>query len=350
MWNDLSAEERARPRLLKAGKLGGTWSLNQAALFLAACEGLDACQEPLPPGTVVKNDQGQTTRYLDAHHRPCHLEAWTTLAPAMSEETLDAPILTRTLAGRSVTLTARGLKALAQWEWAMHDHLGATVYQPIPCGPQGTVGEREVRVAVDALQVMRTVVSAKRLSSLDKLLAQMIRPTITPDERETPWFNQLRDTFGLTELVALQGRLWRQRPQDWTQGLHFRPGLAFATLLIKSPAATVAWSEADRAHLPNVWEDLTKEVMGGTVPPNQKRLYQELADQVGSRGQLLAPLRQWGFEPTVEQWNTLKQALLPLLKNDNVRSQVEAEGRAWEQLQTTALPDQAERRRPRLRS
>jgi hypothetical protein len=354
LWKATTPEERQQVHDVKAIKLPGKWSLNQAAMFMAACVGLESNWKPVPPGTSITYENGHTFK-RPTEHLVCHVEAWPTIAVRMTAAELDAPILTKKLSGQGITLTARGLRALAHWEWAGRNHWGGSLNES-ECAESThwpAITAQEVRGAMDALQVMRPVVSLDRLNKMDTLLANMILPrnmaAITPSEQA--WVDQLHATFSLPDLLALQARLWHQRPANHADGTKFIPGLALTRLLLEAPPASEPWPEAVRQCMPNVWTGLTAGLIGGsTFWSDAATQYEAVLDQIKKRGQFLEPLRQWGFEPTEAQWEKVHTCLKEKFQSQEpaLWARLEAENRAWQAEHMN--PPEPERRRSRLRA
>jgi hypothetical protein len=344
LWEATSPEERSQVHTVHEGPLAGHWSLNQAALFTASRDGLGAQAVPgsSPP------------RYADPH-AACYLQAWSTIAPSLTEAELDQPLLSRELQGDLLTLTARGLRALAHWEWAARNHWGPA-FCPVALQdqPWSPITANEVRLAVDTLRLMHTLTADTRSWGLARLFAHMaLPPDLTdpyanseqkahpekgPDATEQPWHAQLRVLFAPEERALLMAKIWRHPHGLRLGNLNAGAHLASLLLLRSAPPAR-PWTEAERAQVPDVWADLNTLATDPFYNEGKKKWAKTMLETPA----LLDVLGAWGFSPTEDQWNRLCRAMsTEFLPNQQER--FVAQGRHWFAQRGDVTPDQPRRR------
>lgn len=333
-WTATRPEDRHHPQVLSGGHFPGTWSLAQAALYVASLSGLKAFGLQRPVGAALHTGTGGTTMSREYH--PLHLEPWSTIVHAMDDAALDQPLITKVVAGRKVALTARGMWALAHMEWALRPSKRPMTTERVPLEELGfpPVTDAWVREALTALTVFCALRPGCRLEELDDLFALAhgfrTETSVLPPESQV-WFRTVTEAADpvLTLATAHQ--------------LEVEPGLLLAAMRTTLPVPSRPLTPQEHRRLPNFWPILTDPEAYTKAPKSWKPPILK-ATGAATRG-MLDTLVAWGQVPTAEQ---VEQAV-PLITRhlgQSTGEQVLAEWRAH-QVQAPRLSPRA---KSRLRS
>lgn len=294
-------EGRAKVHPVTVAPVKGQWSLNQAALFAASQAGVHGWRTSVPGGTRVRyeNDEIKATeRGIYAQH----LEAWTHLAPSLSDADLDAEMFHRRLSDRKVPLTARGLTALAWLELDTRNGLGEHDAHPlddlVASLPHPPITTALARSAVDALISSYAVSGGQRQTNLEKLFkAIVLNDDGKPNDREVEWRAAVKQAHTPQERLVMHSVL---------------EGVAANTPLGEG---VMSWICQIIRHHPQPAETLPAKVLRTLPSPwvtlaaeypsfNHKQSYGDIADLLQQREVgLMSTLVAWGFVPTADELN-----------------------------------------------